>query len=271
MLRRVIGLVCLLLSGLSQAGFILGVPPIHSTRTLVQTYEPLRTHLAAKLGHPVYLESAAHFVAFHGRVMRQDFDFTITPAHFARLAEKDQGFRPLAQFRPDHDALLIHATDRPLPGLDALRGQSLAVIDRLAITSMAAMDFLENRGLEADQDYKVMEYRNHASVAQALVSGLALAGVTTTQGLRQMPEALRSRIKVHTHIADIPAFVILAKPGLTARDAARLREIILTFLQGDAGQAFLQAVAYTGASGADEASLRRADAYLTRTRKALAQ
>lgn len=253
------------------AAFIVGVPPIHSMRTLAERFEPLRAHLEAGLGQPVYLESATNFAEYQTRALRGDFDLTITPSHFARLAEKERRFQPIVQFQPDHDALLIYCVDHPLTHVSLLKNQQLAVIDRLAVTVMASLQYLDGQGLESGRDYSVVEYRNHVGVAQALVSGAAQAGVTTTQGFKQMPEALRSRLKVSAHIADIPAFVMLAKPQASRAEVARLEGYLLAFARGKAGQAFLQSVAYTALRPAAEESLKRVDAYLKETKKGLAR
>lgn len=261
----------LLQGGLVQAAFVIGVPPIHSMRTLAARYEPLRAYMEAQLGQPVYLESALGFAEYHARGMRGEYDLTITPAHFARLAQKDRGFHPVIQFRPDHDALLVYNVDRPLSKLELMKGQQLAVIDRLAVTVMATVHYLDEMGLEAGRDYRVVEYRNHASVGQALMSGLAMAGVTTTHGLKQIPEPIRGKLKVYAHIADIPAFVMLAKPEASRRQIEDLQNKVLAFARSKTGRAFLKGIAYSDLVAANEQSLHRVDAYLKETSKGLAQ
>jgi phosphonate transport system substrate-binding protein len=267
-------LICLLalFSGLVRGeSFIIGVHPIHSMRTLAERFEPLRGHLEAQLGKPVYVESAVDFSEYYARTLRGEFDLAIIPAHFARLAQKDKGFQPLIQFRPDNDALLVSHVDRsPLP-LEKMKGQRLAVIDPLAVTVLAIQAHLDSLGLEAGRDYAVMAYSNHASVVKAVAEGLAMAGVTTTHGLKQVPEALRSRIRTEARITDIPSFVGLARPGLPAAEARKLKDMLLAFAAAKAGQDFLKGIAFTGFVPVDEKQLKRVDAYLKETRKGLGQ
>lgn len=271
MARVLILLLLWLQAGLVHAVFVIGVPPIYSMRTLAARFEPLRAHLETRLGLPVYLESALGFAEYHARTQRGEFDLTITPAHFARLAQKDRGFQPVVQFQPDNDALLIYSVDRPLTHPGLMKGQQLAVIDALAMTVTATVHYLDEQGLESGRDYRVVVYRNHASVGQALTSGLAMAGVTTTHGLKQMPERTRSRLKVYAHIADIPAFVMLAKPAMSRVEVEHLRDAVLGFVRGQAGQAFLKDIAFADLVPADERLMKRADAYLKETRKGLGQ
>lgn len=266
-------LLFILLCGLGFAAqaavYTVGVLPIHSARILAERYEPLRAYLENHLKQPVRIESAVDFARFHARTLNGDFDLTLTPAHFARLAQKDAGFQALAQFTPDHDALLIHSAERPLAGLGDLRGAQLAVIDRLAITVMASLSYLEEQGLEAGRDYRVTEHRTHASAAYSLINGLSVAAVTTSQGLLQMPDELRRKLLVHKPIADIPVFVFLAKPEAARPQVERMQKLIMDFPATTEGASFLKNIGYGGVVAASEVRLKRADAYLKATRKAL--
>jgi phosphonate transport system substrate-binding protein len=251
------------------SAFILGVPPIHSARVLTERFEPLRAYLEKQLGQPVRIESGADFRRFHKRLLRGDFDLTITPTHFARIAQLDAGFQPLAKFAPDHDALLMHAAERPLNSVTDLRGQQLAVIDRLAITATATLHYLATQGLEADRDYRIVEHRSHASAAYSLIGGLSAAAVTTSQGLKQIPADMRDKLLLQKHIADIPAFVMMAKPGMAPSRADRLKSILLAFPRQAEGIKFMSRLGYTKLSPIDAAHMKRADVYLNETRKAL--
>jgi len=264
--------LCLCLLGFSAqaaATFTLGVLPIHSARVLAERYEPLRAYLEKHLKQPVRIESAADFARFQARTLQGDFDLTITPSHFARLAQKDAGFLPLAQFTPDHDALLVTSSDRPSAGVGDLRGKQLAVIDRLAVTVMATLSYLDEQGLEAERDYSVTEHRTHASAAYSLITGLSAAAVTSSQGMLQIPEYLRRKLVVQKHIADIPAFVFLARPDTPRIQAEHLKKLLQEFPAKAEGIDFLRGIGYAGVVEASEARLKRADAYLKATRKAL--
>lgn len=251
------------------ANFILGVVPIHSARVLTERYEPLRSYLEKALKQPVRIESAGDFRRFHERTLHGDFDLTITPSHFARLAQKDAGAIPLAQFMPDHDALLVYSSDRPLSGLQDLKGKQLAVIDQLAITVTATLQFLESKGLEAGRDYQIIEHRTHASAAYSLIGGLSAAAVTTSQGLLQMPDDVRSKLVVQKHIADIPAFVFMARAGTDKTRTESLKKVLLAFQNESEGIDFLGRTGYNGLIPASEAAMKRADIFLKETRKAL--
>lgn len=267
-----LAIACLILTApIAQAAsnFILGVIPVNSARMISERYEPLRSYLEKNLKQPVRIESAPDFRRFHERTLRGDFDLAITPAHFARLAQKEAGLHPIAEFTPDHDALLVYAVDHPLRSIQDLKGQKLAVIDRLAITVTATIQFLDSQGLEAGVDYQVVEHHTHASAAYALISGISAAAVTTSQGLVQMPDDLRRKLVVLKHIADIPAFVLIAKASMEARQREQLKILLLAFPNESEGIDFLGQTGYNKLIAASEAVMKRSDPYLKDPRKVL--
>lgn len=249
---------------------VLGVLPVHPTRVLVTRYEPLRAFLQQRLGRPARVESAADFRQFHQRTLKGDFDLAITPAHFARLAQSDAGFHPLARMLPDHDALIVTRRDSSEGSAPVPRGGRLAVIDPLAITVMAALRHLESQGLKAGVDFQAVTHRTHASAIHALLAGQVAAAVTTSQGLAQIPADLRARLRVDGPAMHVPAFVFVARPSTSARDLALYQRLLLDFPATLEGMDFLGQTGYDGIRAASDAQLARTDPYLDQTRRQLA-
>lgn len=254
-------------AGATEATVRLGLMPVYGIRTLMSHYEPVRHYLAQQLKRPVRVETAPDFLRYLNRILAGEFEIAIAAAHFARIAQLDKGWVPLAQFTPDHDTLLIGRADALPKRPSDLAGREVAVIDRLAITVMGGLQYLERQGLESDRDYKVVEYRNHASVVHSLLSGASTLAVTTSHGLRQIPTDLRARVALYKHVTDIPAFVILAAPTLDKASVAMLRDRLQSFPREAEGLEFFAQTGYTGLRLADEAAMRRADPYLKATRR----
>jgi phosphonate transport system substrate-binding protein len=245
----------------------LGVMPVYGTRTMMSRYEPLRAYIARLLGAQTRIESAPDFQRYLRGMIAGDFDIAVAPAHFARIAQLDSGWVPLAQFSPDHDTLLITRAGEAPKRIKDIAGREVAVIDRLAITVMGALHYLERQGMKADKDYRVVEYRNHASVVHSLLAGASAMAVTTSHGLHQIPADLRTRVAVYQSVSDIPAFVISAAPRLTKAEIAKLRAGLLTFSGETEGLEFMGQNTYTGLHPANETAMRRADPYIKETRR----
>jgi phosphonate transport system substrate-binding protein len=249
----------------------LGLMPVYGIRSLMSRYEPMRSYIARLLGQPVRVETAPDFQRYLKSILTGEFDIAVAAAHFARIAQLDAGWAPLAQFEPDHDTLLIVRSGEIPAKPSALAGGEVAVIDRLAITVMGALHYLERQGLVADKDYKVVEYRNHASVVHSLISGVSRMAVTTSHGLRQIPADLLSRVTVYRSVFDIPAFVIIGSPTLPKPALDKLRTGMLAFPREAEGLDFLGQNSYTGLHATDETAMKRADPFLKETRRMVGQ
>jgi phosphonate transport system substrate-binding protein len=249
----------------------LGLMPVYGIRTLMHRYEPVRIYFARLLGKSVRIETAPDFRRYLHSILAGEFDIAVAAAHFARIAQLDAGWIPLAQFEPDHDTLLIVRAADAGKDVRLLAGQEVAVIDRMAITVMGALHYLEHQGLRADKDFRVTEYRNHASVVHSLISGASAVAVTTTHGLHQIPSDLRARIAVYRSVSDIPAFAFIAAPGMARPDVEKLRAGLLGFSHETEGIEFMAQNSYTGLHAATETAMRRADPFLKETRHMLAR
>ena len=84
-----------------------------------------------------------------------------------------------------------------------------------------------------------------------------------------MPDDLRRKLVVQKHIADIPAFVLIAKAGMDKAQAEQLKQALLAFPSEAEGIDFLGHTGYNTLIPANEAAMKRADIYLKETRKAL--
>lgn len=245
----------------------LGLMPVYGIRTLMSRYEPMRAYIARTLGRNVRVETSADFQRYLDSILAGEFDIAVAAAHFARIAQLDAGWHALAQFDPDHDTLLIVRGEDARKKVSDFSGQEIAVIDRLAITVMGALHYLERQGLRPDKDVRITEYRNHASVVHSLLSGASAMAVTTTHGLHQIPADLRARVAVYRDIVDIPAFTVIAAPGMAKTDIERLRGALLAFPREAEGIDFMAFNSYTGLHAATESAMRRADPYLKETRR----
>lgn len=245
----------------------LGLMPVYGIRTLMARYEPMRAYLARLLGQTVRVETSSDFLRYLHSILAGEFEIAVAAAHFARIAQLDAGWIPLVQFDPDHDTLLIVRSEDAQKNVADFAGQEIAVIDRLAVTVMGALHYLERQGLRPDKGLRITEYRNHASVVHSLLSGASAMAVTTTHGLHQIPADMRARVAVYRDIADIPAFVVIVSPRLPKADVERLRVGMLSFAREAEGIDFMAFNSYTGVHAATETSMRRADPFLKETRR----
>ena len=246
-----------------------GVLPITSTRVLLGNYAPVRSYLERVLGQPVELVTGPDFRTFHHNTMQGLYDLVVTASHLGRLAQLDAGWVPLVRYTALHQTLLITSRERPLRQLEELRGRSLAGPDALTLSSIEAQDWLQSRGLRVGVDYNHLETPTPPSAAHALINGHSVLAVSTPQGMRNTPEALRNQLVVFASLAELPSLLWLAHPRLAAHQSL-LKSALLGLNTPAAGvAAFFEATGYQSVREVPVSELAVADRYLPRLRESL--
>ncbi len=238
----------------------IGLLPINSTRNLVSIYDPLREYLEMSLGRPVILLSSADFRSFQESTIKGEFDLIMTAAHMGRLAELEAGYLPLARYISEQHALLVMAKDRPLPPQADLRGKVIAGIEPMTLTMGSAMRWLHKQGLQEGSNFTLLTTPTPLSAAYAVNSHQADLAVLSTQGMKQMPPALRNNLEVYQQMDVIPSLMWLANPRLK-NQAIQLRMILLKFTSElIPGKRFYDATGYIGMREIKPGEMRAMDA-----------
>lgn len=247
----------------------LGVLPISSTRVLLRNYTPVQAYLERTLGQPVELVTAPDFRTFHRGTLQGSYDLVVTATHLGRAAQIDAGWLPLGRYTALHRTLLIGRRAGPPARLEELRGQTLAGPDTLTLAAMEAFDWLQGRGLRGGVDYTYLETPTPSSAAQALINGQSLLAVSSPQGMKNTPEALREQIMVFANLPELPSLLWLAHPRLAARQNV-LKSALLGLNTPAAGVVeFFEATGYQGVREVQSAELAVTDRYLPRLREVL--
>jgi phosphonate transport system substrate-binding protein len=236
----------------------LGVMPYHAASFLLRYHEPLRAHLERALGMPVRLETSRDVAHFQRDMIAVRFDLVLTAPHYARVAQLDLGWLPLAQIAQDNELLLVTRKDSPLRQVADLRGKRLAVPEISMLQSLASKRWLTERGLDPGRDIEVFEAGGHGAALNVLLAGRTDAAVATLAGLGAFGQADLDRMHVLANLGAIPHLVLTARPGL---DRALTERIGRATLAGNG------AAATDGFTAASEARMKRVDTYLDETRR----
>ncbi len=250
----------------------LGLLPHISVRTLVAHYRPMREHLEHALGRPVHLSTAPHWGAFHQRALQYEYDLMVTAIHIARLAQLDRDYRPLVQFMPDIECLLVCAAARPLASVAGLRGHTLVLANPQSLVAVRGRQWLADNGLRQDVDFTLMRVPTDDSAGTVLVRGDAIGALVSSGEFRAIPEAVRMQLQVVTRFAQVPGFVVMASPRLAADDLAAARAALLALDARSAeGRAFLQLTGLQSIRAVPEGLMASMDPLVAATRELLSE
>jgi len=240
-----------------------GVFPYLSTQAILTTYQPVRSHLETALKRPVQLSTAQDFSAFVARTQRGDYDLVITAPHFARLAQREAGYVPLAQYTRELRGIVVVAANSPVKSITELRGQSIATPSRLAIVSMMGLRLLAIGGLRPGRDFSLQVASSHTSAVLSVKNGENAAALTEAGTLQQMPVELARSVRVLATTGRVQNAVYLAHARLGRAERERLQTELLRFAKDtEAGRAFLKSSGFGGLRAVTEKDLHVLDSYM---------
>lgn len=246
----------------------MGLIPFLSTRALVTVFDPLRQHLQTTLGVPVTAFTAVNHQAFAAGLRQGDYDFAFMPAHTMQMAAQDWGFVPLARTRAPTRIVLATRVDSPLRSIEQLRGRRVVLLDRLAITSMVAVDELEQRGLRPGRDVEVEYLVNISSVLLTLDRPEVDAVAVIEGTLQDFPPEARARIRVLAPLRTVSSPGFAAHPRLAPDERDRLRAALLGFAGTPDGAGSLARAPLEALAASD---LEPLEPYAERLRRALTE
>lgn len=273
LLRRWSLLLLLLPATLLQAQearpLLFGVLPYLSTRILITTYSPLAAYLEHRLGRPVSLQTAPDFDTFTSRAFAGEYDLLLIAPHYARLAEVDYGYIPLLRHRNDIRCYLMVPREQPLASLEQLRGQTVAIHERSAMVPMLGLNWLAEKGLVAERDFRVVENVTQSSALQSVVSGKARAAIVSHSTVAQAPADLREATRIAGECPSAPGLALMAHNRLPPAERQRIKEVLNAFEQTPEGKVFFDISTHGGYREPTPADARLMDKVLPETRRLL--
>lgn len=228
-----------------QAPLTLGVMPFANTLALMKTHQPLRQHLEAALGRPVQMSTAPSYQEFVAATNRGDYDISITGPHFAVMAI-DRGHVPLVRYDLMLKPIVLVHKDSGIDDVAALRGKSVILSNRFAISAVLGIKWLAETGMEARKDYRLIEAATHSTAIMAVALKEQDAAITTYTPLKQIAPEFSSSLKVLEAPRSVPHLMTLASPKLNPAEFEALRKALLDFPGTEGGRDFFTASGYRG-------------------------
>ena len=241
-------LILLLFSSLAQAqqpALRLGIMPFNSTLALIKTHQPLRLHLEATLKRPVEIYTSADYAAFHRDSLAGAFDLLITGPHFGVMCI-DQGYTPLFHYKASLTPVFVVAKSAGINNVGKLKGKRIGLSNRLSVSSIAGLRWLDDQGLQAGRDFDVLEKTTHGAAIAAVAVGDLDAALTTFTPLKQVPPDVRAKVSELTTSVQVPHLMTLANNRLGSALVDQVRVALLAFPATPEGQAFFRDTGYQG-------------------------
>lgn len=242
---------------------VLGIFPFLSARQMADQFNPLKDHLSRAVGQPVTLQSAPDYKNFIERTASGEYDIIIDAPHLARLAQKRDGYLPLAQSGYKVEFMVVARKDSPIHALADLRGQAVAIGARLSLTHILLGKELLKSGLVLDRDVRYLDTATFSNVLQAVNRGDAAVGALTALVWNGSPPEARSELREILRQKDLgPGLIVLGHPRIGAETQRKLQMALYAFKDTPEGQAYFQKTKQIDFRPVDEADLRVTDPYI---------
>jgi phosphonate transport system substrate-binding protein len=240
---------------------VFGVYPYLSSSQIVEQFAPLGEHLAQALGRPVSLRSAPDFERFIERTRAEEYDIVFTAPHLGRLAEKRDGYLPVAQTGYPIIIVVLARNDGPIKRLTDLKGRALATGAKLSMSYQMVDRELEKHGLAIGRDVRFINTASFSNVLEALVRHEADAGATGTLLWDKAQPEKRQVLHEIWRSQPVPGFLVLAHPRIGAAALQRLQQSVLGFANTPAGKTYFAKTQQIDFRPIDAATMKRIDPY----------
>jgi len=227
---------------------VFGFLPIVSTQKLVARFGPMADYLAKKLGRPVKFETAPGYAEFTRRTNSEKrYDILFTAPHFYYSAQRQAGYQVVARVNaPKMRAIIVAPRTSNIKSIADLRSHKLAIPDRLSLGALLIRKHFSQAGLNPGKDVQLVETPSHNA---ALLS--AYKGITDAAGLMIPPyrvasEKIRNKMHIIATTQGTPHMPISVASRLSAREKARIKQVLLGMRSDEEGKKLLQHMSWPG-------------------------
>ncbi len=247
----------------SKGELVFGVYPYLSPNQIVEQFSPLGDHLAKALDRPVVLRSAPNFAQFIDRTRAGEYDIIFTAPHMGRLAEKRDGYRPLAQSGNPFVFVALAKKGSPVKSLDDMRDRGLAVGAKLSMTYQAMNLALGKSGLELGKNVKFIDTASFSNIIEAVLRGEADAGAAPTILLNNAPAEQRAQLQEIYRSQPVPSFFLLGHPRNGDAVLNKLHAALIDFAGTPVGKTYFVKSLQGDFRPLDAATMKRIDPFTT--------
>jgi phosphonate transport system substrate-binding protein len=240
---------------------VFGVYPYLSPNQIIEQFTPLNEHLAKALGRTVELRSAPNFAQFIERTRAGEYDIIFTAPHMGRLAQKRDGYSPLAQTGYAIVIVALTKKDSPITSLDNLRHGTLAVGAKMSMTYQIMDRSLGKSGLELGKNVNFIDTASFSNVIEAILRGEADAGATGTLLWDSASAEQRSQLREFYRSQPVPGFLLLGHPRNSKATLKKLQTALNNFAGTPAGQVYFAKTRQIDFRPLDATTMERIDPY----------
>lgn len=268
-MRKIIYIICYVVLALAHSlshaaeknELSLGLFPYVTSTQLVQFHSPLKNYLAKTLGVEVNIVTAPDFESFMQRTQKGEYDIIFTAPHLGRLAEKRDGYLPLAMTGHHVEGLFLARKDSTINSLADLKDKKVMVAQRISVIFQMVQYTLAQEGFIDGQNISIIETKTHNNALYAPLRDEADVSVTGILLWETLGQEYKEQLKVIGSTSSVPGFIILSHPLLPAKMQKKLQKAIFAFENTPEGKAYFENTRFKGFHPIDNKTMKSIDPY----------
>lgn len=208
-----------------------------------ETFQPLASYLARRIGRPVELITTSNFLTHWQLFKRENYELVLDGPHFTDYRVQKMGYRPVAKFPSLVSYSLITSEDMLILEPDDLIGRRIATPPSPGLGAL----WLNSLFPKPLQQPEIVEVDDSESAVQKVLGGEAAAAMIPT------PFATRYSVVVPVHTTrQVPAPGLSVSGKVDAGLARKIRQVLLSAGADGEGRAMLEAIGLPAFEPADE-------------------
>jgi phosphonate transport system substrate-binding protein len=237
-----------------------GVLPYKGPQRLLSDLTPLTDVLSQVAGRPVSLQTARDYAEFLRRTAAGGYDILLTAPHFARLAEIESHYQPIAMTGYQVQAVVLVPTNSPAQSLADLQGKVIGMPQPEAMIYQLGLDLLRRQGLEPGRNITLRGFAtNHLAMAAPLRGD---ADATVGGMLLWRTSGLGQEMRVLAESKPAPGLILMVHSRVPQLTAQGLRQAVLELHKTREGAAYLETSGHLGWHPIAPETMRSLDTYI---------
>lgn len=245
-------------SSLSGKPIRLGLLPYLTPSVLVKKFTPLKEYLQTSLARPVQINTAPDFATYIQRVRDGHYDVFLAAPHISAYMEKHYRAKRLACFSRHLNGFFVVHKDSEIKTLDDLVNRQLAMPDRLAIISLLGEATLLHHDIDPGRDI-IAHHTTHNNALLLVAARRQDAAIVGVSSFDSAPLPVRNKLRVLSKTLRVPHMMFQSRADLDEKEYVKIKQAMLSFTAGGAGQRFFQEAAFGDMIPIADAEMRELD------------
>lgn len=242
----------------------LGIAPYLSAPKLIAQHAPLADYLSEGLDESVVLLDSENYKSFQEYTQKGLYDILITPIHWGRAAENSGLYQRSVKTRQSVFASLVVRKDSTIYNASQLQELHLALPPNNDVVHYLALQTLRDYRVEQGRNLRVEIVEPYSKALDQVLQGNIEAAAIAEQNIEKYLDNPQGKFRIIAASMPMPSFVVMLNTRLGYEKISKIRKLLLSFSQSDAGKAYFKHTGWQAFLPLDSDTFTALDADLLR-------